>query len=760
MPCPPWPRLLAHRAAEDPALGRHLAQCAACRARLEGASADDAALRDSLLCPSPERLALVLDGEPPDPALRAHLALCEACAMLVGLPAAERPVSPARARRVAARVLPRKRRRRYRPRPRRPAWGLWAAAAAVLLALGLFAALPRPGDERRAEGGRTEPEAPERPEDPAPEAPAPEDPAPEVPALEDPAPEVPTPEVPPTLEDSTPEAPPPPDEPPPPRPEPAPEDPPPATIDDGWLLAAGTLLDDQEQPRSRGRLTAAAGVSPVLERGGARCVLAPGTTVELGEELHLEQGALAVASLDAPRPIGTPWGEVGGAFDGGLAVTHGGLLLSVVEGVAQLPEARVEAGERALYDGRGLTPLGAAEAPGFALDAARVEALARAQGRALRFLENTAREDGTWGGTYGALFPAGLNALVLRALCAAHPAPKESPGFVRSLRAVRKQTPRRVVEAALLLELYAALPRSAGSSSDRDRARECVELLVASALGDGWSYPGRGVSDAHNHSAALFGLEAAAELGLDVPAELLARGLAAQAASQRADGSWSYLRGERARGSATAAALVTLARHGETDGLDAGRSWLLRNAGAAAHPGQGDAWQYTWWLRLRQASRELFAFDPWGAPLLDALLAAQLPDGRFEPALNASGFEREDAFVATAYALLILASYGIPPRDLDDDPPAGPRQDGSRITLRYAPPEGARVVAVAGSFNGWVPAPIEDADGDGIFTVSLDLPRGTHSYKLVVDGCWSLDPWNPRQADDGEGNLNSLLEVR
>jgi hypothetical protein len=45
-------------------------------------------------------------------------------------------------------------------------------------------------------------------------------------------------------------------------------------------------------------------------------------------------------------------------------------------------------------------------------------------------------------------------------------------------------------------------------------------------------------------------------------------------------------------------------------------------------------------------------------------------------------------------------------------------------------------VFLNGSFNGWcgVCAPMSDADGDGIWSITVDLPNGNHEYKFTLDG--------------------------
>ena len=47
-------------------------------------------------------------------------------------------------------------------------------------------------------------------------------------------------------------------------------------------------------------------------------------------------------------------------------------------------------------------------------------------------------------------------------------------------------------------------------------------------------------------------------------------------------------------------------------------------------------------------------------------------------------------------------------------------------------------VFVNGGFNGWCGAcaPMSDANGDGVWEITIDLPAGNHEYKFTLDG-WS-----------------------
>jgi len=74
----------------------------------------------------------------------------------------------------------------------------------------------------------------------------------------------------------------------------------------------------------------------------------------------------------------------------------------------------------------------------------------------------------------------------------------------------------------------------------------------------------------------------------------------------------------------------------------------------------------------------------------------------------------------------------------------------------------AHTVAIAGDFNGWNPQDniLEDSEGDGIWTGTLNLEPGRYEYMFVLDGeKWFPDPNALRYVKDGFGNKNAILEV-
>jgi len=74
----------------------------------------------------------------------------------------------------------------------------------------------------------------------------------------------------------------------------------------------------------------------------------------------------------------------------------------------------------------------------------------------------------------------------------------------------------------------------------------------------------------------------------------------------------------------------------------------------------------------------------------------------------------------------------------------------------------AHTVAIAGDFNNWDPQTntLEDPEGDGIWTGTLNLKPGRYEYMFVMDGeNWFPDPNALRYVKDGFGNKNAILEI-
>lgn len=81
------------------------------------------------------------------------------------------------------------------------------------------------------------------------------------------------------------------------------------------------------------------------------------------------------------------------------------------------------------------------------------------------------------------------------------------------------------------------------------------------------------------------------------------------------------------------------------------------------------------------------------------------------------------------------------------------------VILTFFAPE-AKVVQVAGTFNGWHPEanPLEHG-GDGEWIARLMLKSGQYEYRFVVDGEWSDDPQAAQSVANPHGGFNSVLKV-
>ncbi len=71
----------------------------------------------------------------------------------------------------------------------------------------------------------------------------------------------------------------------------------------------------------------------------------------------------------------------------------------------------------------------------------------------------------------------------------------------------------------------------------------------------------------------------------------------------------------------------------------------------------------------------------------------------------------------------------------------------------------ARIVAVAGTFNGWNQSQYLFARNGGQWVCRINLPPGKYQYKFIVDGNWLVDPNNPIVVHDRRGFENSELTV-
>jgi len=70
-------------------------------------------------------------------------------------------------------------------------------------------------------------------------------------------------------------------------------------------------------------------------------------------------------------------------------------------------------------------------------------------------------------------------------------------------------------------------------------------------------------------------------------------------------------------------------------------------------------------------------------------------------------------------------------------------------------------VEIAGDFNDWKPETTVMTSNDalGVFEKHLELGKGVYAYKLVIDGQWCLDPYNPDRIENGLGGRNNIVRI-
>lgn len=90
---------------------------------------------------------------------------------------------------------------------------------------------------------------------------------------------------------------------------------------------------------------------------------------------------------------------------------------------------------------------------------------------------------------------------------------------------------------------------------------------------------------------------------------------------------------------------------------------------------------------------------------------------------------------------------------------------GARAThggVLFVQPAGlGSALAIAGDFNGWssTASPMRLNPDLGVYELFVPLPPGPFTYRLVVDGRWAADPFNPEVRLNPFGEPNSLVVV-
>ncbi|MEM9065730.1 MAG: AAA family ATPase [Planctomycetota bacterium] len=67
-------------------------------------------------------------------------------------------------------------------------------------------------------------------------------------------------------------------------------------------------------------------------------------------------------------------------------------------------------------------------------------------------------------------------------------------------------------------------------------------------------------------------------------------------------------------------------------------------------------------------------------------------------------------------------------------------------------------IRVCGDFNGWngESHPMKRNETMGVYELAIEIGPGDHQYRLIVDGRWMPDPYNPERRQNPFGDSNSL----
>jgi 1,4-alpha-glucan branching enzyme len=87
---------------------------------------------------------------------------------------------------------------------------------------------------------------------------------------------------------------------------------------------------------------------------------------------------------------------------------------------------------------------------------------------------------------------------------------------------------------------------------------------------------------------------------------------------------------------------------------------------------------------------------------------------------------------------------------------------GTPVTFRFEPTDRVNAVSLAGEFDDWDAAThvLDDADGDGVWEITIELTPGTYAYQFVVDGDTWIDAGTGGGTEpDGFGGRRATIEV-
>jgi prenyltransferase beta subunit len=289
-----------------------------------------------------------------------------------------------------------------------------------------------------------------------------------------------------------------------------------------------------------------------------------------------------------------------------------------------------------------------------------------AREKAVKFLKEKQRQDGTWEDNNAALagMTGGQTALVTLALLDAG-VPANDPVVTGAVEYLAGLKPERVYVVSLQIQALAL-------TKDVKRLptiQNLAEWLIAKAITkggklQGWSYPANATADNSNTHFAVMGLHAAARAGAKVDAELWPKVRDYYADTQRADGGWTYHNaGEpQTTASMTTAALLGLAVAAKYDKAAKGPHPALEKGMALLLGGKFDEAKSVGYnlFTTAELGRELGTVEfkagklarTWYREGAEKLLKEQQQDGSWKA--GEKSFDKNFPVVSTAFGLYSL----------------------------------------------------------------------------------------------------------
>lgn len=82
-----------------------------------------------------------------------------------------------------------------------------------------------------------------------------------------------------------------------------------------------------------------------------------------------------------------------------------------------------------------------------------------------------------------------------------------------------------------------------------------------------------------------------------------------------------------------------------------------------------------------------------------------------------------------------------------------------KVPTQFEWKEGGKIVYVTGNFSNWSQWFMMSKNiTNNYFELTLELPRGNHQYKFIVDNVWKFSKHFPT-CSDGKGNINNIIDT-